>query len=590
MTFDLERVAYCKVHPGIGIARVGNSPAEHFLGPEAPGTVQPPGFYYKDAQGRVKRQGARFRVYAYADDHSVLGELTSDLAAITWQVELANTKADWFVFKSRFEKSPERRNPKVPASKRSQLRITPHARSIGAGDDPVELEDGRFFGVRVSLGTLRTDAAGRLVVLGGYGFSSAPHGDPIVDSFNSSGWHDDISDGPVTATVTLREGAREIACTPARVIVGPPDFAPPIENIVTAYDIMRDVALEHGLYDPVRNVALAHEMMAGCDFGRDILPFFERVCGAMWVSDIAARGHGSAYAGDFLERLKQLDDNSPKARPLRQAIFERIRNPLIEPTVEQANPFYMPQLFGDYAAPYSDANWTPFGDPRAWLSVTRTQYRLLKDWADGKFTSGPALVPQPLEALDVALQPAALDRAGLQTCAGGGFHPGMEMTYVIRDHPDLYREPFRFVDLPAGDITKWMACPWQTDFYNCDDQWWPAIRPEQVVTEAMYEEALAQYQAGPERKDVRFAAMLGRARSGCAARKRSTKPWSSRRRRTTPTQAWTTCASRRRASSTRGAGWGSWCAAASPAAPTRSSSKRNARRSRRSICARASSG
>jgi hypothetical protein len=66
--FDFSRVHTCRIHPGIGIARVGNSPDEYFIGPEAPcrpRDVTAPSGGFKDEQGRVKRQAARFRIYAY---------------------------------------------------------------------------------------------------------------------------------------------------------------------------------------------------------------------------------------------------------------------------------------------------------------------------------------------------------------------------------------------------------------------------------------------------------------------------------------------------------------------------------------------
>ena len=66
-----------RIHPAIGIARVGDSVDDYFIGPEAPGVLpilnKPdasslrPG-KYKDPQQRIKRQGARFRIYAYTED------------------------------------------------------------------------------------------------------------------------------------------------------------------------------------------------------------------------------------------------------------------------------------------------------------------------------------------------------------------------------------------------------------------------------------------------------------------------------------------------------------------------------------------
>lgn len=47
-----------KIHPAIGIARVGNSPDEFFIGPERIGERPDPPGDFKDAQCRVKKQAA----------------------------------------------------------------------------------------------------------------------------------------------------------------------------------------------------------------------------------------------------------------------------------------------------------------------------------------------------------------------------------------------------------------------------------------------------------------------------------------------------------------------------------------------------
>ena len=55
-----------KIHPAIGIARLGNSP-DFFIGPELLNAeLDPPGGF-KDNQCRVKRQAARFRIFAHHD-------------------------------------------------------------------------------------------------------------------------------------------------------------------------------------------------------------------------------------------------------------------------------------------------------------------------------------------------------------------------------------------------------------------------------------------------------------------------------------------------------------------------------------------
>ena len=80
-----------RIHPAIGIARVGNSDTDFFIGPERRWDRAPPAGGYKDAQCRIKRQAARFRIFGY--DNGVPVELTSADATIEWSVQLVNRKA-----------------------------------------------------------------------------------------------------------------------------------------------------------------------------------------------------------------------------------------------------------------------------------------------------------------------------------------------------------------------------------------------------------------------------------------------------------------------------------------------------------------
>src|ERR1700733_5515577 len=70
---DVQGIVSAKIHPAIGIARVGNSPDEHLVGPELANPVPPPPGGYKDAQGRLKRQAAQFRIYGYDAQGAVVG-------------------------------------------------------------------------------------------------------------------------------------------------------------------------------------------------------------------------------------------------------------------------------------------------------------------------------------------------------------------------------------------------------------------------------------------------------------------------------------------------------------------------------------
>ena len=80
-----------KIHPAIGVARVGNSD-DFFVGPEHIGEQPNPSGGFKDSQCRVKRQAARFRIFAH-HSNGTSEEITSANADITWTVHLANKKA-----------------------------------------------------------------------------------------------------------------------------------------------------------------------------------------------------------------------------------------------------------------------------------------------------------------------------------------------------------------------------------------------------------------------------------------------------------------------------------------------------------------
>ena len=95
---DLSQIERIVIHPAIGIARVGNSPDEWFLGPETPGPHPMPPGGFKDDSGRLKPQAARFRLYGLDENDQVVAEVTAGDADIRWTVHLANTKAAWYNF------------------------------------------------------------------------------------------------------------------------------------------------------------------------------------------------------------------------------------------------------------------------------------------------------------------------------------------------------------------------------------------------------------------------------------------------------------------------------------------------------------
>ncbi|MFD5620036.1 LodA/GoxA family CTQ-dependent oxidase [Streptomyces yangpuensis] len=485
-----DDIAHCEIHPAIGIARVGNSPDTYFVGPESPGiTVHPEGGF-KDREGRVKRQAARFRLYAFDKDGNVLGEVSAADADVEWSVELANTKAAWFRFRGRFHPSRSPGNlrnqhvdPADPQA-RAALAITPGPRRAKGPDTDgtdARFDTGTFLGRPVPLGELRTDEAGRLLVLGGLGQAASVRPDnPVTHYANNDHWYDDTSDGPVTATVRLGED-RTVPVRSAWVIVAPPDFSPDTTNLVTLYDVAREVAEQAGWSPRPEEVS----------FTRDVRPLLDRVHGYSWVNANALRGHGRSTQGDFLdpEHLSRLASNAPEDSAVRTSLFDRLRTPGTEDVV-QAGYAFMPQLAGDDGDPAD-------GRPRTWMSLLPGQYERMRRWAAGDFTADgtdPAAAV-PLGDLPLAEQPHALVRAALEACVGASFFPGIEMTYIAAE-PSTWAGPFRLrEDLVAGDITKHMAVPWHADFYECHTHWWPAQRPDDVLPEEQYRRLIGTAEA-----------------------------------------------------------------------------------------------
>jgi hypothetical protein len=532
---DLAKIAYCKIHPAIGIARVGGSKSAYLIGPEVPKEdranpealpIDPQGppikaDGYKDDTGQLLRQVARFRIYGYDRDDKVLGEVTDAAEAdVTWQVHMANTKAAWYDFDQAFD-IPESatlvstlRNKTV--TDRSQLIIDPGARSISGKNTrgpKYALNGGKFYGKEVSLGELQTDDDGRLLVFGGLGVSASKTGAKATTFANNLDWHDDIGDGPVTATVTI--GGKNINVEDAWVVVGPPDYAPGLIAVVTFYDIIRDVAWQT---DP--SIMPSH-----VSFQRDIAPLFERLAMNQWVNG----GFGQQFA-ELPALMPRLANNSKAEESLRRTMFARFRNP----NFATEEPDAIPPVYGD------NMNIKPTS-PRQWLAVTALQYEMLQRWSAGAFTAGynPSPGPQRLEEYPLQEQPGILDATALDNTIGGPFHPGCEMTWPMR-HAMMYDKPFRIKrrvgpepnfgpSLNAtsalaaggpldgsgpGSISRWMAVPWQTDTSSCLyayargevflPTFWPVRVPNTVLTAQQYA-TVSDPKAPPADREKAFA-------------------------------------------------------------------------------------
>ena len=455
-----------KIFPSIGIARLGNSPNEYFIGPEIPGVHAPPSGGYKDSSCRIKRQAARFRVFGY-EGGVLKQEITMDNAEIKWTVELANTKAEWKTFKGVKNPNSPRRNPNV--SDRSSLRITPGPRTLDDPNEKSTFDTGSFLDDPdpIYLGEIQTDVDGRLLVLGGLGKSRSPHDTDLSGFADNDDWYDDVSDGPVTASVRLKGTNEWTQAVSAWVICGPPKYVPAIEHMITLYDTLLQVAI-----DKLGAISLLPPEPPS--FTKDIYPLLIRAMNLKWVSKIAAVMHST-----FQSVIP------PPGRPEdRIAIFKRLRNPDTDPHI-QIEKQDMPKIWSDFYPERDSSNRLPINQ-----ALTKIQYHILQQWKDGLFNNDWNGTP----VSETEITPDGLTRAALESCVGGPLYPGIETSFMTRDNYPFI-EPFRLdttivdastgIRLSAGDLTKQMAVPWQADFYECNFeslQWWPAQRPEYVFT------------------------------------------------------------------------------------------------------------
>lgn len=154
------------------------------------------------------------------------------------------------------------------------------------GDGAYEMT-GAFMGKEVYLGEVRTDDAGRMLFLGGRGVSASADGSPLVTFANNPMWHDDVSDGPVDAIVEYQ--GRPYEATGAWVLVGPPDYAPGVQGIVTGYDLLFEVATQLD----------ASLLPRRPTFSQNIYPLLRRFSQHQWGNAGFARDFGFGTPADF---------------------------------------------------------------------------------------------------------------------------------------------------------------------------------------------------------------------------------------------------------------------------------------------------
>lgn len=407
----------------------------------------------------------------------------------------------------------------------------------------------------VPLGTIEYDN-GTLIFYAADGISASLNpSDLNTDFADNSNWYDDICDGRITATITTKDGdiiELNDNHSAAWVFTAPPDYAPQIQPISSMYDMIVGAANDD--FEPNPN---------------KVYELFYKFYRMQWVN-----------AGDFLapsfretidklieeDKFKYLFIYDEQAKAVREMIFDLFRNPAYpydnEPIIPSSSTTNItnrgsgrePIKFPSY--PGDGINYP--GSPAQWFAIPPILYEQLESWKNGfppvkagkknkatnndlgldfgnsknenavfnMDTIGRAIQNIYLmQAKEPGNMPYLMNQAVLDTLYGGGFHPGVELTWPMR-HNLIYAENslagkngqreirmngatpaeqeaiffndfgFQMVSndiaesmgvvktsinnsgdqkvdktwlwkITPGDLTKWMGIPWQSDAGSC---------------------------------------------------------------------------------------------------------------------------
>ena len=544
---------------------------------------------YLTKDGRLKKQAQRFYIYECDDHGNPTGQINTADFDIEWSVEVANKKPFWYDFNNSLDLSviadnqnlspnfvkdklapginAAYRNPNVldqglrvkdGYDYRKDLVNAPGTVSVDENGKRKEIR-GQFPSSRfskdgvsmlakrmkvdskdVNLGTVEYDDDGTLIFYGADGISAALNpSDLNTDFADNSNWYDDICDGRITAKIIRKDTKEEYRLddekSAAWVASAPPDYAPQIQPLSTMYDLITGASNEY------------HEPELGTVF-----PMMYRMYRMQWVN------LGDFLAPSFKETIDELIEKDqfkyiyqkePKAEAdaVREKIFNMFRNPAYnmsnEPIIPSKNSTdFVNRGSGteELKLPYYPGDAIDYpGSPAQWFAIPPMIYEQLRQWRDGHFYTPEGFDFKDMNemgafyrdqfqesAKDEVKKPLLMTRAVLETLYGGGFHPGVELTWPMR-HNNIYsenREAYRFIvdnhdyrigayglrevrlnlasreeqenifyndfgfsmnsediqrsmepgskdswfwKITPGDLTKWMGIPWQSDAGSC---------------------------------------------------------------------------------------------------------------------------
>ncbi|MGD9530093.1 MAG: LodA/GoxA family CTQ-dependent oxidase [Pseudonocardia sp.] len=484
-----------RIHPSVGIARMGDSTTTFFVGAEQPvdqfvptlrripgvSDARPNRDWLHDPDGRLAKQAARFRIFAFLYDDYVfwrddlpkkVWEVTNADYDIAWTVEVANLKSFTGDALDRWKGGSD------PGPGIHELPYRPAAQHLSTDVANAFTAPRAFQGPgRVALGSAVLDAAaadlGTLLVIGSSGVAQPIPGEPTdARGLFRAGWEDDSADGRVTATVTPKSGSTQPgadqgakAARAAWVVINLPDYGWDVEESGSLYD----VALNHGTYRTNHDRFCCGKLDffgATVTVEKHLLPLLKSYVQMPYVSESIQ----DAPAAHFLD-LAAARGNPP-------FLFPRLREP-VDTTKE---PGHIRGAMEDDFGPTRGANM-----PRQIsYSLPRLIHGWMGSWAAGTLDDVTRFPPATVTDID---RPELMDMAAMRSMLGGSFLPGLEVgrdagrwrnwqaDWGVRlGHVDVR------ITAEPGTLTRGLAVPWQADFVACNQDWWPASRPDRTTS------------------------------------------------------------------------------------------------------------
>ncbi len=229
---DLDNVVAFKIHPALGVARVANNDDVYeFFEYEAVREAgdAPTLKYMSDVDGNhvMMRQAVKYRIFAYAEDGSDLGELSQDVmealgVSPTWTAKVANRKLN-----NHTNGSTPITSAEASATLGTQMRLE--------GQNP-------WRGTTVWLGNIAGDGTFTPAKGGVYRETNETTIPPYLGNWDKdNGILDTTCDGAIDVEL---EGVGDIPVVPAAIIVAPQQHSPDVNPGMIADDTNRDFVKE----------------------------------------------------------------------------------------------------------------------------------------------------------------------------------------------------------------------------------------------------------------------------------------------------------------------------------------------------------